>query len=141
MDGSIWFSTTQSAQFYIFCSFIFKHKWYIIFWTSRKFFTKKINFMNLFENNLPLIRSVKIEFYNFIPLRNEHCPILVGQNLESLRLLSAGTRPFQDSGCNTENWMNRRKQHINPRLHPVDNFFTLHLTENIIVHKICRIWF
>ena len=39
--ASIGFSATQSVQNYPVCSFIFENKFYIIFWTSHKFLTKK----------------------------------------------------------------------------------------------------
>ena len=84
--------------------------------------------------------------------------------------MSAKNVTFQESGWKVEKWMNRRNQHKEPiegikvwlllgypskfwnytpktklgrfpQDLPVDNFFNLHLTKNIIEHKRCRIRF
>ena len=66
----------------IFFSFIFENKFYNIFWTSRKFFTKKKQLSEFILKKLPLHRYVKIELNTpFILLQNEHSPILVGPKL------------------------------------------------------------
>ena len=60
--------------------------------------------MNLLKKNLPLNRSVKLEFNTyFIPLQNEPSPTLVGPKLGgALGFWVPEHVIFQESGCNIE---------------------------------------
>ena len=51
---------------------------------------------------------------HFIPLQNEPSHILVGPTLGAPCVLSAENVTFQESCCNIEKWMNRKRLHIEP---------------------------
>ena len=94
--ASIGFSTPQSIQKYPVCSFIFENKFYMIFWISHRFLTKQKQLYEFIKTNYLWIGYLWILFdTHFIPLQNQHSPILVGPKLGRSRILSAG-KHFSD---------------------------------------------
>ena len=82
MDGSIGFSTAQSVPKNPENLFTIQNIFYIIFWTSRKYFLKKMQFYE-FKKKYPKWLGYLWVLLNthFIPLQIEASPILVSPKL------------------------------------------------------------